>query len=129
MNNVDHIQRAAEELIRHASQCGVVVTIETVSNHPPAMGNVRMVAHARPARTPSGSGFNLDLACRMAMMRIRQDIDTAYQDHRFCLASSGIYAKHEMDRRHIRQAIDRAPNVIRVSCCGDSTFIRAGSLQ
>lgn len=47
------LQAMAEELVQLAAQAGLVLTVEQVNQHPPAMGNYVTVVSVRPARTPS----------------------------------------------------------------------------
>lgn len=44
------LQETAQELLRLAEVCGVVLTIEQRPLFPPAMGHYESVAHVRPAR-------------------------------------------------------------------------------
>lgn len=48
--NLDAIQARAEKLVALATECGVVLTINTQPKAPLAMGNYEMVVDVRPAR-------------------------------------------------------------------------------
>lgn len=48
------LQAMAEELVQLAAQAGLVLTVEQVSRHPPAMGNYITVVSVRPARKNNG---------------------------------------------------------------------------
>lgn len=45
--NQRQLEQRVKLLIQDAARYGFVVTIETVPNHPPAMGNYRMVGSVR----------------------------------------------------------------------------------
>jgi hypothetical protein len=47
---VQYMRSLAEELVNHAAEFGVVVTIEQVPEQPPAMGHYRTVVSVREAR-------------------------------------------------------------------------------
>lgn len=47
------LQAMAEELVQLAAQAGLVLTVEQVNQHPPAMGHYVTVVSVRPARERS----------------------------------------------------------------------------
>lgn len=49
----EQLQAMAEDLVALAQQAGLVLTVDQVSQHPPAMGNYKTVVSVRPARGKS----------------------------------------------------------------------------
>lgn len=108
MNKAANIQGVADALIAHAEKCGVVLTIDAVPQQPLAMGNIKMVAHAREARhQPPPPPFDLDYACSEAMRRILRHISAVAFDEIQELRDGFEDALQELDSRmgpHIVQA-------------------------
>lgn len=53
MTTADKIKLMAEQLVKLAEKDGYVLTVEQVSQQPPAMGNYTTVVSVRPARGKS----------------------------------------------------------------------------
>lgn len=112
MNKAAHIQGVADALIAHAEKCGVVLTIDAVPQLPLAMGNVKMVAHARPARSqPQLPAFDMDAACTLAFLRVHDFIE-----QRAARDKSDLAALFHFDRQQLADRMD--PHIRSAKCRG-----------